>query len=151
MKYVLIKYKKLNLLINEGLNSKPLIEHLEEIELLNKEVICFYKNMLNADDESSKKITKKQQTLISKIGYKIIGVPFTNHDAELYAIDKELDYQILELKKKPLTNTEKSKALRERRESLGLKEMRGIWANNSEQKILKKLCRDKLKEIRKDS
>lgn len=97
MKYVLIKYKKIKLLVNEGLHMQPLIDHLSEIELLNNDVTDFYKNLLYATDESSAKTTKQQQALISRIGYKIIGVPFSNDDAELYALDKKLDYQILEL------------------------------------------------------
>lgn len=51
---------------------------------------------------------------------------------------------------KPLTNTEKSKALREMRKALGLKEIRGIWATKDEQVIIKALMRGKLIELRKD-
>ena len=53
--------------------------------------------------------------------------------------------------KKPLTSTEKSVLFRQRNKELGRYEMRGIIATPAEQKVLKKLCRDKLKEIRKDS
>lgn len=52
---------------------------------------------------------------------------------------------------KPLTSTEKSVLFRQRNKELGRTEMRGIIATDAEQKILKKLCRDKLKEMRKDS
>ena len=52
---------------------------------------------------------------------------------------------------KPLTSTEKSVLFRQRNKDLGRSEMRGIIATPAEQKVLKKLCRDKLKEIRKDS
>tara|TARA_R110002051_G_scaffold324424_2_gene421600 strand:- start:8216 stop:8380 length:165 start_codon:yes stop_codon:yes gene_type:complete len=51
--------------------------------------------------------------------------------------------------KKPLTSTEKSVIFRQRNKELGRYEMRGIFATNTEQKLLKKLCRDKLKEMRK--
>ena len=53
--------------------------------------------------------------------------------------------------KKPLTSTEKSVLFRQRNKELGRSEMRGIIATDAEQKILKKLCRDKLKEMRKDT
>lgn len=49
---------------------------------------------------------------------------------------------------KPLTNTEKSKALRERRDALGLSELRGIWATFKEKVVLKQIINDKLKELR---
>lgn len=97
MKYVLVKYKNIKLLINEGLHVQPLIENLSEIELMAEKVVVFYKNMLNATKEDGKKLDQEKAALMSKIGYKIIGVPFTNHDAELYAIDKKLDYESLVL------------------------------------------------------
>lgn len=49
---------------------------------------------------------------------------------------------------KRLTSTEKSVLFRKRNKELGRSEMRGIIATDAEQKILKKLCRDKLKEMR---
>jgi hypothetical protein len=51
--------------------------------------------------------------------------------------------------KKPLTSTEKSVLFRQRNKDLGRSEMRGIFATKDEQNVLKKLCRDKLKEMRK--
>jgi ribosomal protein S24E len=53
------------------------------------------------------------------------------------------------MKKKPLTSTEKSVLFREKNKFLGRHEMRSIIATNDEQLILKKMCRDKLKELRK--
>ncbi len=55
------------------------------------------------------------------------------------------------MKNKPLTSTEKSVLFRKRNFELGRTELRGIWATKDEQVVLKKLCRDKLKEMRKDS
>lgn len=52
---------------------------------------------------------------------------------------------------KPLTSTEKSVLFRQRNKELGRSEMRGIIATDEEQIVLKKLCRDKLAELRKDS
>ena len=57
----------------------------------------------------------------------------------------------MKMTSKPLTSTEKSVLFRQRNKDLGRSEMRGIIATPAEQKVLKKLCRDKLKEIRKDS
>lgn len=97
MKYVLIKYKNIKLLINEGCDSRTLLNHLTEIEALNAQLTSFYANLMNATTENGKKIEAEKRSLISKIGYKIIGVPFSNHDAELYALDKKLTYEVLEL------------------------------------------------------
>jgi uncharacterized metal-binding protein len=109
MKYVLIKYKEIKMLVNEGLSMQPLIENLIQIEALNKKVIQFHANLLNATSEQGKVLQKEVTELTSKIGYKIIGVPFTNHDAELYALDKKLDYAVLELH----GNTGKSNAAKD--------------------------------------
>ena len=49
---------------------------------------------------------------------------------------------------KKLTNAEKQSAFRSRNLALGRAELRGIMATKSEQVILKKLMRDKLKELR---
>lgn len=51
---------------------------------------------------------------------------------------------------KPLTSTEKSVLFRQRNKELGRTELRGIIATESEQLILKKLCREKLIELRKN-
>jgi len=97
MKYALIKYKNLKLLINEGLQMQPLIEHLHDIEILADKVNAFYANLLNNKSDQAKKLEQEKSSLLSKIGYTIIGVPFTNHDAELYALDKQLEFDVLEL------------------------------------------------------
>lgn len=53
--------------------------------------------MLTANKDEVAAIESKKQRLISKIGYNIIGVPFTNQDDELYALEKNLDYTELQL------------------------------------------------------
>lgn len=98
MKYVLIKHKDVKLLVNEGLHMQPLLCHLHEIEILAEKVNELHRNLLNATKEKAQQLEHEARELTSKIGYKIIGVPFTNHDAELYAINKQLDFETLELK-----------------------------------------------------
>lgn len=97
MKYVLIKYKNIKLLVNEGCDMQPLIEHLQDIEILSEKVNIFLSDFMNATPEQSAALEKEKQHLTSKIGYKIIGLPFTNNEAELYALDKKLDYEELQL------------------------------------------------------
>lgn len=76
---------------------QPLIDNLADIEALNDTVIAFYNNLMTAHEADSAAIEQRKNALESAIGYKIIGVPFTNSDAELYALDKRLDYEVLEL------------------------------------------------------
>lgn len=97
MKYVLIKFKNLKLLVHEGIQIDNLISELKDIELLAEKVNNFYANLITATKEQGAALDKEKQALITKIGYKIIGVPFTNHDAELYALDKKIDYEVLKL------------------------------------------------------
>lgn len=97
MKYVLIKHKNLKLLIDEELQMQPLLVHLHEIEALADKVKEFYRNLLSASPHQIEKLEQERAILLSKIGYKIIGVPFTAHDAELYALDKKLEYTELQL------------------------------------------------------
>lgn len=97
MKYVLIKYKNIKLLVNEVCDMKPMLEQLPNIEALAEKVSGFYMNLMNVNQEQSSALEKEKQQLTSKIGYKIIGVPFTNQDAELYALDKKLEYTEFQL------------------------------------------------------
>jgi len=82
---------------------QPLIEHIQSIESLAKKANSFYTNIKNATYQESSTLEKEKKQLISKIGYKIIGVPFTHQDAELYALDNKLDYADMELKCEPDT------------------------------------------------
>lgn len=97
MKYTLIKYKDLKLLVNELDDAQPLISYLPEIEALASSVKAFYERLLDATDAEAQALETQKKALLDKIGYPIIGVPFSNHDAELYALDKRLDYDVLEL------------------------------------------------------
>lgn len=111
MKYTLIKYNNLKLLVNDLEDAQPLISRLPEIEALAEDVKAFYSNLLNASESDAEALENRKKPLIEKIGigYQIIGVPFTNHDAELYALDKKLAYGILEIH----GNTGKANAAKE--------------------------------------
>lgn len=47
-------------------------------------------------------------------------------------------------------NTEKSKILRAKRAALGQKEIRGLWATDAEEIIIKPMVRKKLKKLREN-
>ena len=95
MHYVLVKYKHIKLLINEGCDSQPLLKHLADIEALYAKVAQFYENLMTVDSAEGAQLDKEKRQLISKIGYNITGVPFTNQDAELYAINNKLEFNEL--------------------------------------------------------
>lgn len=138
MKYVLIKYKNMKLLVHEGVDIQPLIQHLSDIEALALDVESFYLNLLSATKDDGAALTERARKLTSKIGYKIIGVPFTSHDAELYALDKKLDYEVLELH----GNTGKANAAKEDRKDSHVhmrvtREQKTIWVKQAQAKKMK--------------
>ena len=96
-KYVLLEYRNLKLLIDEECSLEPFLAHSNEIETLAKETKYFYAHMLKFTEDEVANIETKRRDLISKVGYDIIGVPFSPHDAELYAQHHKLDYTVLEL------------------------------------------------------
>jgi len=51
----------------------------------------------------------------------------------------------------PLSNKEKQQALRKRRADAGLKEMRGVWVTDEEEKKLKPQIKQTLKKMRDES
>jgi hypothetical protein len=85
MKYTLIKYKNIKLLINKKLSTQPIIDNLSEIERLHNNLLALEENSPNITSESIKLFEQRKKQLINKIGYSVIGIPFTNQDAELYA------------------------------------------------------------------
>jgi hypothetical protein len=138
MKYVLVKYKGIKLLINEGLHMQPLLDSLQEIEVLAEKVNNFYQNIINKKKEDGKKLEDEKSVLISKIGYKIIGVPFSNHDAELFALDKSLDYEILELHGNTgKTNASKSDSKNSHVHMRVTQEQKSAWVNQAQSQNLK--------------
>lgn len=97
MEYVLVKYQQLKILVEEDANIETLIENLQDLVALDEDVSLFYKNLLTARPEQIASLEKRQKALIKKIGGKVIGKPFDNVDAELYALDKQLNYDVLQL------------------------------------------------------
>ncbi|MPX91415.1 hypothetical protein [Salinivibrio sp. VYel1] len=98
MQYTLLTHNELNLLFDAGADSGVVIAHIEEIQTLADEMNAFYENLLTASNEQATELEAKRQGLLKKIGFNIIGVPFTNHDAELYAVDRGLHVERLDLK-----------------------------------------------------
>lgn len=97
MKSSLIKYKNIKLLIDSGLPMAPLLENIEEIAALSNAVAEHYEDILSASASRTREIQQWRQKLISKVGYKIVGAAFTDQEAELYALDRGIEYEILEL------------------------------------------------------
>lgn len=97
MQYTLLTHNELNLLFDAGADSSAVIAHIDEIEALADEVNAFYENLLAASKEQAAELETKRQQLLEKIGVNIIGVPFTNHDAILYALDRKLSFTQIRL------------------------------------------------------
>lgn len=97
MKKVLIKYKNIRLLINESA-SELFIKNIENIEKLQILVDAFYKNILNSSHDASVEIDLLKTQLSEFVEQSgVIGTPFDSRDAYLYALDRKLDFEILEL------------------------------------------------------
>jgi hypothetical protein len=95
---VLIKYKNMSVLVDESADIEPFIANIEAIYDLDVAVKAFYKNLLNAKGEDAIKIGQMRQKLNPlRDKMKIIGAPFDTHDAQLYAVDHNIEYSILEI------------------------------------------------------
>lgn len=127
MKYNLVRHKNIKLLISDECSREILLEHLPEIEALAEKVSHFYTNLMHATQDDAASIEAEKKLLLSKIGFNIIGLPFSNHDAELYALDKKLNYKILQLIEYERINVDVEKPLK----TLAVRHI-----NNSEHKNL---------------
>lgn len=98
MKMVLLKYKNIKILVSKDADLGVFTANAEKIVALDNAVKEFYKNLLMATDKDVKAIKEKQKELnCIKEKLSAIGVPFDNHDAELYAVNKGIEYDVLEL------------------------------------------------------
>lgn len=97
MNMTLIKYKYLKILVDENMQSDMFTTNAQHIYRLFEAQNKLMQNMLNATDQEIRNIKQLKSELSSFIKQsKVIGYPFDNHDAELYAIDRKVNYQILE-------------------------------------------------------
>lgn len=112
MKYNLFKHNKIKLLISEDCTREILLEHLQEIEALAEKVSNFYANLMHTNQADAAMIEAEKKLLLSKIGFNIIGLPFSNHDAELYALDKKFEYKIIYLIEYERINVDVEKPLK---------------------------------------
>lgn len=129
MKYNLFKHKNVKLLISEECTREILLEHLQEIEALAEKVSHFYANLMHATQADAAIIEAEKKLLLSKIGFNIIGLPFSNHDAKLYALEKKLFYKEVQLIEYERINIDVEKPLK----TLAVRHI-----NNSEHKNLAK-------------
>ena len=97
MRYVLVKYQRLKLLVEDHEDISSLLPLLADIVDLESRVGAFFRDILNADHATGAALDQEAVELMEQIGYAIGGVPFTRYDAELYALDRKLDYDVLEL------------------------------------------------------
>ncbi len=96
----LVKYNDVTLLITNADGDLSLLTSiLDDIEKLDTDTKKFYKNLIAADADS---IGQSLKIRANKLNYVkealgIIGTPFDVHDAELYAVNKGIEYEVLEL------------------------------------------------------
>ena len=98
MSKVLLKYETLSLLVDSDANVELFLKCKDQILKLNEAYVAFMRNIINMDKSDSKKIEDMRNELkefIIESG--VIGVPFDTHDAELFALSNQIEYQTLEL------------------------------------------------------
>ncbi|MBX3629293.1 MAG: hypothetical protein KF908_05140 [Nitrosomonas sp.] len=88
----------MKLLIDNDCNVELFLKYKEQILLLNDEMIDFTKNLLNQTNEDIARIEKIKNQLSEFIQMTdVIGFPFNMKDAELYAIDHNIQYHVIEI------------------------------------------------------
>lgn len=98
MSKVLIKYKKLSLLVDSEADVELFLKCKDQIIKLKEAHVAFMRNIINMDKSDSKKIEDMREGLSEFIMTSgVIGVPFDNRDAELFALSNQIEYQTLEL------------------------------------------------------
>ena len=98
VEYILIKYNDVKILIESECDIENLCRFLPDIQDLNQRTKKFFGSLDARTDEEVDFLKEKPKQIINNLGFNIIGTPFDLHDAELYALDRKLDYTTLELR-----------------------------------------------------
>lgn len=75
MKYVLIKYKHIKLLVAEGCSMDPPLNLLPEIEQLVEKVNNIYGNLINATREEGVTLEAQRRLLTTKLATSLLVCP----------------------------------------------------------------------------
>ncbi|MBL8499570.1 MAG: hypothetical protein JNL77_03135 [Nitrosomonas sp.] len=95
---ILIKYKDIKILVNADSDVAEFIKHKDKIVALNAATTEFAENLLKQTDNDVKRIACMKKELESFVLMSdAIGFPLNNKDAELYALDKHINYDVIEL------------------------------------------------------
>lgn len=94
MRKTLIKYKDIKLLVNEEMNIQHFIDNKDAIIQLNELTNQFCSDLLNQTEKNVEEINKLKQELSDFVMHSdAIGY----QDAELYALNHNIEYNILEI------------------------------------------------------
>ena len=94
----LIKFSDVKLLVDADISKELLIKNAKNICELNSLVNTLYRDALGADQFLLDEIKRKRNELDDFVVQSgVIGSPFDLHDAELYALDRNLEFEVLEL------------------------------------------------------
>lgn len=105
MGFVLIKYRDIKMLAGGDVDISAITANLKEINELNSCLKALRKGSLNASPDDVARYDDKRDAIIKKIGFAIIGAPFTTDDAEIFARDRQIDYDEVEIEDKPAVIT----------------------------------------------
>lgn len=97
--YVLLKDGAVKLLLRDSFDMSQYLQRRDEIAAFNTAMLDFYRNAMHATTEDVAHVKRmKQQLADFAVASGVIGSPFDTHDAELYALDRKLQYDVLELR-----------------------------------------------------
>lgn len=110
MSKVLLKYKELSILVDENADMELFTKNVEHIYRFFEQYKAYVSNLMDATEEDTRRLTQMKDELSEFIEDSgVIGAPFDNHDALLYALDRNVDYKVLEIH----GNTGKANAAKE--------------------------------------
>lgn len=96
---ILIKYKNMSVLVNDDFNIQEFSANADKIYRYFEKKSAFARNILSQNDKDINELdTLKAELWQFIVSSGAVGFPFDNKDAELYALNNDIEYQILELK-----------------------------------------------------
>lgn len=94
----LIKYGDLKLLVDSDCDIQAFIDNKDKIIALNEAVNSFCADLMNQTKEDQMNIDRMKNNLSDFVQLSdVTGYPFDMRDAELYAINNGIDYDVIEI------------------------------------------------------
>jgi hypothetical protein len=97
MDHVLLSYQDIKILASADCNMEAITRNLPRIVELHSRVVAYYKALMNTPKDAIQAMSDERDSLRIEIGGTLVGVPFSNQDAEMYALSNRIDFVQIEL------------------------------------------------------